>query len=333
MKVSMLGWSLAVVLASALRVRADALAVIELSEQDHAAADKLEELIREPFARTQGELPTLRGSPASLCESDEGILLILDSAHNAVRLVRCRDGAVLARELDPDAARQTPYLAAFVAAELLDLNAQLEDVRVEPLIAPAAPAAPAPTRAPPPNVPTLPVDAAEASRNTLRLRLRVGAESMVVGAPFEAMPRPTLGVGLAIFQAWLVELQVSLLAGANLAREGEHLSLTRSVSRLRAGLQLPFGPFAVAGMLHARASFTQADYGGETRSSKASLRLGLGAGLEGNWALTSWLLLYGDTIVDVATSRSDYLIHTDSWVQDPKLVFTCSLGLIVHAQL
>ena len=113
--------------------QAQDLLVLEASEQDHLAADKLQSLIKEPCARLGAE--DLEGRDLSRglgCTTEAKYELILDSAHDAVRLVRCQDGTVMTRAIDPQAARQTPYLAAFIAAELLSLNAELERVVLEP---------------------------------------------------------------------------------------------------------------------------------------------------------------------------------------------------------
>jgi hypothetical protein len=328
MKVSTWGWCLAGLLALAAPARADELKVIEVSPEDHAAGDKLAELIREAFTRQARGDATPGEHPSSLCTKEREIILILDSAHDAVQLLRCRDGALLTRAIAPDAARETPYLAAFVAAELLDLNRELEDVRVQPLTAaerpqPIAAAAPPPLRS---------------VESSARLLLSLGAEALLAGAPFRALPRPTFAVGLAFAHgpgtfSWLGELQVSLLAQAERQRGAEHLSLTRHDARLRAGLMHAFGPVALAALVHVRGSLTVADYTSAMENSQAPLRLGIGAGLLGTLDLADWALFYADASLELATSRTKYTVHGDIWAKDPELVVQCSLGLMLRARL
>jgi hypothetical protein len=303
-------------------VQAEALKVVEVSASDHAAADKLAELVRPPFERAAGTTASSREEARVHCAGPEQIVVVLDSAHDAVRLLRCRDGAVLNRAIDPAAARATPYLAAFIAAELIHLNAELKDVRVSPLPASA--------------------DNAGSARRSrlLELRLRAGIETLAVGSPFSAMPRPAFAAGLSVSPApdalaWLVELQVSLLASSEQARASEQLSLQRNDARLRAGLLWPLGRLALLGALLLRGSVTHAQYRADhqTPPSTAALRFGLGGGVGAELALTDWLYAYAEVQLDVATSRSDYRIHGVTWASDPRVAVSSGLGLAARVAL
>lgn len=334
MKLSTLGRSMgwvAVLLALAAQVQAQDLQVVETSELDRVAADKLSELIPEPFTRVHDAGGVLRDQPAELCHTREQIILILDVASQAVRLLRCRDATALTRTIDPDAARETPYLAAFIATELLSLNSELEDVRVEPLAAPARPPPPSPNEPPLPAV-------VETDRSSRLLRLRVGAEAILYGPPFGGVPHPTLAVGVSFARepeavAWLFEIQLSAFAKGQQQTDAERISLTRHDGRVRVGVQWPLGPFALSGLLHLRGSLTQGAYSGRSGSSQSSLRLGLGAGVQGDLALASWIALYADAVADAATSRSDYRVGGVSRLRDPELIFSFSLGFVVRARL
>jgi hypothetical protein len=182
------------------------------------------------------------------------------------------------------------------------------------------------------------IEPASLERSSRLLRLRAGAELILVGAPYAGALRPTLGLGLSVARsatapAWLFELQLSVLGSAELRRPGERLALTRHDGRLRAGLQLALGPLALAGLIHLRASLSQADYTGPTPVSNASLRLGLGAGVEADLELVRWLRIYADVLLDAATSRSEYRVGGTRWIRDPALILSAGLGLALVVPL
>ena len=120
-----------VLLATAGGVRAQSLAVVESSREDAASADKLSELLREPVLRVRPSGATGATGATTRCRSAARRELVLDNAAHVVRLVRCWNGSVLSRTLDPAAAARTAYLSAFIAAELLAIDRELEAVEAQ----------------------------------------------------------------------------------------------------------------------------------------------------------------------------------------------------------
>jgi hypothetical protein len=114
--------------AAASTAWAQELSVVERSPEDRASADKLSELLREPVVRLHADSAAAQGADTAGCTGSVKRALILDSALRVVRLVRCRDGTTLSRTLDPQAAARTPYQGAFIAAELLAIDRELEAV-------------------------------------------------------------------------------------------------------------------------------------------------------------------------------------------------------------
>ena len=312
-------WAASLVCSMSSRLAAQELWVIENSEQDHAAADKLAELIKQPFVRFELSLtPNVDVD----CRGEAQLELWLDSAHDSVRLMRCRDRTVLARALEPGAARETPYLAAFVAAELLALNAELAAAQEQATARPAPSAAPTPA----------PV------RARSRWRLSLGGELFAIGEPFRGTLRPNFGIGLLVEPephrpGALVELQLSALGNAELSRGSERLGLTRNDGRLRAGIRYALGGLALAGLVFARASLTEAEYRGAAQNSNTAVRWGLGAACEIEVAIAPWLSLVADIALDFATSRSDYRVGGISWARDPARTLNLGLALVAHAPL
>jgi hypothetical protein len=256
----------------------------------------------------------------------------LDSEQHSVRLIRCREGTVLSRALDPVASSQTPYLGAFVAAELLAINRELD--AVEARVTAPAPTSPSAT----PNVmPREPAPAPSQARPTdagLAARIRGGAELTLWGAPFDHTVRPSLGFGLSLpgplASSFWIELCAGLWGRAELTRAMEQLKLTRHDAQLRAGLQRSLGVLRLSGFFLLRGSLTSARYQADAPVSNTRFRTGLGVGVEADVPIVSGFALYTQAVLDVATSRSDYLVAGQSWVHDPATLLWVGLGLAVH---
>lgn len=335
-----LGLTWALTLAGA---SAQDLVVVLSSPEDEASADKLAELIPEPFARVQAaSLPALPPTAAEACRTQARLELHLDSAGQAVRLLRCADATVLARGLDPEAARQTPYLSAFVAAELLAINRELEAVSARSSAPPqpeaAAPPAPAAAavsgNATPPEV--VPAPAPVLPPSAFALQIRAGAELTIWGAPFDRVVRPSFGVGFSYAPstpafAWVFELSAGLFATSTHA--ADLLELQRHDGELHAGVRLLVGPLHLSGFALGRASLTQVEYNAASPMSKSPVRFGLGAGIEADMPLAAGLAVYTQAKLDVATSQSEYRVATRPWPRDPFSLFWVGIGLLLRLQL
>ena len=304
---------------------AQELVVVVSSTQDNASADKLAELIHEPFERVSAaSLESLPPPAAGGCRTQARIELHLDSLGQSVRLIRCRDATVLARGLDPEVVRQTPYLSAFVAAELIAVDRELQAVQQRPQ-GPITPAAESGTSFAPPQVPAV----------SAEWLLRAGAELALWGAPFEHAPRPNLGLGLALTPGGAVlaafaELSVGAFAHAQPQRQEESLALSRHDGALHAGLRVPLGPLQLTCFALLRASLTRAEYRADLVVSDTQLRFGLGVGAQAELPLGSVFSLYLQTKLDVATSRSEYRVAGQRWLDDPASLLWVGLGLLLR---
>lgn len=317
------------------------LVVVLSSPEDEASADKLAELIPEPFARVQAaSLPTTPPTAAEACRTQARLELHLDSVGQSVRLVRCGDATVLARGVDPEAARQTPYFSAFVAAELLAINRELEAASARSTAAPPqpeaaelpplAPAAVSGSAAPPEVVP------APARLSRFELQARAGAELTLWGAPFDRVVRPSFGVGFSYAPdspafAWVFELSAGLFASSTHA--ADLLELTRHDGELHAGVRFLVGPLHLSGFALGRASVTQVEYSAASPTSKSPVRFGLGAGIEADMPLGAGFAVYTQAKLDVATSQSEYRVATRPWPRDPMSLFWVGIGLLLRLQL
>ncbi|HKU38819.1 MAG TPA: hypothetical protein VJR89_11750 [Polyangiales bacterium] len=303
---------------------AQELVVVEGSAQDSAAADKLAELVTVPFARA--------AAGADPCAEGARFALFLDSAQYSVRLVRCGDGTELARAVDPEAARRTPYLAAFVAAELWGLNAELEraaapappatlesEAAAAPL--PAASGAAAPV-----------VEPAAAAPRGAALHFALGAELIAAGPPFSGALRPVLSVGASGPHSlgWLFELSVAPFARGEVTRDSERIELDRHDVRLGGGVLYRSGALSLAGTAFGRASLTDMAYDDQTTSQ---LRWGLGASLRIELSFASWLAAWAGVLADFATSWTVYRVGGAPWDADPKVLVAASAGLLLRVPL
>ena len=307
---------------------AQELVVVLSSPKDAASADKLAELIREPFERVSAaSLQSLPPTAAGGCRTRARVELHLDSAGRQVQLVRCRDATVLARQLDPAATAQTPYLGAFVAAELIAIDRELDAVEAR--------AAPAP---PPPVMREAAAGSGSAEpprRSPIALQLRVGAELTLWGAPFDHAARPSVGLGVVLIPqqdtpAWFAELNVGLFARAEQQRAGESLALQRHDGALHAGLRFPVGPMRLAGFALLRASLTTSEYTAAITASDTFVRFGLGVGVQADMPLSRVFSVYLQAKLDVATSRSEYRVATQARLTDPASLLWVGLGLLLQ---
>ncbi|HKP62737.1 MAG TPA: hypothetical protein VJV78_38640 [Polyangiales bacterium] len=320
-------------LACASNAAAQGVLVIEASQQDHAVADKLQELVSEPLERRGAD--SVAGLDLSYglgCSTGARLELVLDSAHYAVRLVRCRDFSVLTRTIDPQAARDTPYLGAFVAAELLALDSELGSTVVE------SRAPPPPTAAAVPGTGEAPKHQPTAAPSSIaQLRLRLGADWMFYGEPFAGGFRPNLGLGVAIDTGWssfalLVEVHMAAFATAEVAVEttGQPIELTRHDAQLRLGGLYGLGPVSLFGFLFARGSLSEAERGA---FSSSEVRWGVGAGAGAELPLVPWLLVYTNLIADLAITGGDYKLDGLSFATDPRGLLSWSAGLVLRGWL
>jgi hypothetical protein len=300
----------------ACAARAQGLLVVEASEADHASAEKLRELIKEPFALTRAQATLSAADIVPLCcraGAERG--LVLDSAHHAVQFVRCRDATVLTRVVDP-ATAEAPYFAAFIGAELLALAAELD----------GQPPSPAAVSGPPPR--TL----------LTRLRVRLGVELIALGVPYAGAPRASLGLGLSSEHfpaplAWFLEFSVAPLASGERSVSGGSLQLTRSDARLRGGVLYPLPGFDLLGFVEAFGALTDVDYRAAQPTRSTQLGWGLGAGIEGDLALARYAQLYANLTLDAAISRSEYRVDGAAQFRDPALLLTVSGGFVLTPAL
>lgn len=322
------------------------LVVVLSSDQDSASADKLAELIREPFERVAAaSLAALPPTAAGGCRSGARIELHLDSAARRVQLIRCRDATVLARELDPEAASQTPYLGAFVAAELLAIDRELDAAETR-AVQSEQPTASLPSPAPaavsgsdatpvaaPPAIPPLTEETAP-----VELNLRAGAELTLWGAPFDSAVRPNLGLGVVLTPddavlAWFAEVSFGLFALAEQARGLESLTLQRHDGGLHAGLRAGLGPVQLAGFALLRASLTFSEYTtADVSVTDTFVRFGVGLGAQADVPLTRAFSVYLQAKFDVATSRSEYRVANQSRLTDPASLLWVGLGLLLRVR-
>jgi hypothetical protein len=316
------------------------LVVVLSSDQDAASADKLAELIREPFERVgAASLAALPPTAAGGCRTGARIELHLDSAARRVQLIRCRDATVLARGLDPEAASQTPYLGAFVAAELLAIDRELDAAETRavqseqptaslPSPAPAAVSGSEPTPAPPEPIPE--------QTSLIELQLRAGAELTLWGAPFDHTVRPNLGLRAVLTPddavlAWFAELSFGLFALAEQQRGGESLELQRHDGGLHSGLRVELGPVQLAGFALLRASLTSSEYTtADVTVTDTFVRFGVGLGAQADVPLTRTFSVYLQAKFDVATSRSEYRVANQSRLTDPASLLWVGLGLLLR---
>jgi hypothetical protein len=338
----LLGLTWATCTLTSVEVSAQELVVVLSSPEDEASADKLAELTHEPFERVDAaSASALPPAAAGGCRTRARLELSLDSVGQSVRLQRCRDATLLARALDPEAVRKTPYLGAFVAAELLAINRELEAAEsrsaraelervVPPAPPPAAPSGSVPAPAAPAPLPPPSWHSA--------LSLRVGAELTLWGAPFDSTIRPSFGLGLSVRPdaarlTWWMELGAGLFAVAEETRPSESLSLTRHDGELLGGVQLPLGPLRLSGFALLRASFTRWQYSSGLSSDDSALRLGVGLGVRAEVPLSRSFALYAQGKLDVATSRSEYRIARQPWVSDPASLLWFGIGLMLRLPL
>jgi hypothetical protein len=303
---------LLVLLASPVAVaHAQSLLVMEVSDEDAPAGDKLLDLIEQPVQRLR--LPEAR-EPAAVLAIARKLgaerVVILDGGAHRVHLVLARDGTVLTRVVEQEQAWRAPYVMAFVAVELIALSAQLE--RGEPAAARQDP-----------------LD----FRGGARVDVRLGAELLWMGAPFRGNLRPALGVGAWFARSrespllWLVELECAFLGEASVATRDGRIALSRTDAGLRGGVGYALGRVALVGFVRARAALTSTEYLGPGGASSRRLTFGAGGGIEADFALTRWAALYASTVLDLASSRSDYRVQGTSVVRDPPLLGNVALGV------
>jgi hypothetical protein len=320
-------WGLAMLAAFACApalARARPLLVVEVSEADAAAAARLIELIAQPTERVRmAEASDPLAALAIARSRGFEQAVILDSTNQRVQLLRCRDGTVLTRVVDPSASSAPSYVMAFVAVELIALSAQLE--------------ANAPPPPPPPPAPEH-SDQRGAGHLGLRAQLRVGGELIWLGAPFAGSARPTIGAGLWLARLpkaplWLIaELDCALLGSAEMLTPSGRIVWSRSDAALRAGVAYEFGRLAVIGFAQARAALTSVDFLGPGGAASRHFGWGAAAGVEADLRLTDWAVLYASTALDFAAVRSDYRVEGVRVAQDPAQLANVALGLAIFQE-
>jgi len=279
------------------------LLVVEVAEEDHAAAQRLLELTEQPaqlvrMPEARDPLRTLSLARAAQAER----VVVFDQGARRVVVVRTRDASLLTRDTEASAA--APYLAAFVAIELLAL----------PVAAPPAPA-PAPKPA----------------RLLAVLGLRAGLEVLAL-SPYAGALRPSLGLmGTFRHPDATLGLRLELWAAPHASQEqttaGGPLTLTRDDLAARAGLvwqqgRLTLSGFGQLGLAHIAASLQ-----GPPREHSERTALALGLGFEPSVQLWRWLAVYASCAGSAHTPPGDYQVAGRSILRERPVLLSAGAGL------
>ncbi len=265
--------------------RAEDLLVLERSPTDHAASERLRELHDEPALVRED---TEASAPAHAIELGRALgarrVVVFDGA--SVSLFETASGEQVTRST-PD---NTPYTAAFVAAELLALRP-----------------APAPPALPPPR---------------LRFAMRFGAQAWL-DPPFPVAPRADLGVALQ-HARWRAEL-FALVPG-----HSEHAGVRRNRGDLglrASAFVLTHERFRLAIDAQIGAAWTRARLDEPGLLTRTRSALSLGVGLEPSLTLTPWLSLYGLATLHGSTPRAEYRVAGEPAARDSPLGVSFGVGL------
>jgi len=284
------------------------LLVVEVAEEDHAAAQRLLELTEQPaqlVRMPEARDPRRTLSLAATAQAER--VVIFDQGARRVVVLRTLDGSVLTR--DTEASTGAPYLAAFVAIELLAL--------------PAPTAPPPPTPSPPPK---------GAARLVSVLGLRAGLEVLPL-SPYAGALRPALGV-LGTFRrphaAWALRLELWTAPHAAQQRATEEagtLTLTRSDLALRAGPVWQHGRLALSGFGQLGAARIAATLDAAPRLDSRRGVLVLGLGLEPSVQLTRWLALYAACALSTHTPPGEYQVGGATVLRERRGLLMAGAGL------
>lgn len=282
------------------------LLVVEVSEQDHAAAQRLlalteqpTQLVRMPEARDPAlALPLARAALADR-------VVIFDQGAQRVVVLSTRDASVLTRATD--ASEGAPFVAAFVAVELLALPSP----------------APPPVLSPPP--PPRPA-------TSFVLGLRGGLEVLPL-TPYRGALRPALGVFLGVRPpaaalGWRVELWASPHATHTEASATGRLSLTRDDFAARAGALWSRDRLALSGFGQLGLARIVAAWEAPQREQSRRAVVALGLGLEPSVLLWNGLALYAASSLIAHAPPADYRFGGES-LREPRLTWTLAAGVYV----
>ena len=289
------------------------LLVVEVSEADDLAARRLLSLTEQPTQLVRmAEASEPARALALARAAGARQVVIFDQAQQHVVVLRTEDGAQWLRTTD--ASEATPFVAAFVAVELLALSAGAA--------AATRPAAAARPAAAPPVAPRW---------GTAWLGLRLGLDALV-SAPYATSARPSVGA-LAAFArrdaAWalLLELQAAP-HGRHQQRLGDgRLQLTRSDLTARAGALWQRRRWGISSFAQAGVLLIEASYRGSTAKTETRKAFVAGLGLEPNLQLTPWLRLYVSAIAQIVGPRGEYRASAQSALREPRFGLQVGAGL------
>jgi hypothetical protein len=279
-----------------------AILVNAVTAQDEKSATRLAELIDVPIERVTD---TGASEPHYACELSRALrretLVIIDGAARRVHVVRARDCMVLTRRIEGD--DLSGYTAAFVAAELLFLEAQLES-------------------APPARV--------ARARSSIGL---AGGVDLALAGPYRNRPRLLLSAGIARERpASRVGFELNLASGIHATTE--RTTRLGSVAARRSDVALRSGPtlrlrrtvwiaFAQLGV-----TLTSTELARSEVERRAALQAGAGLGVR--ISLLGPLHLFVQGTGTRSLPRRDYRVGGVSELKDPVLNATLELGLSAY---
>jgi hypothetical protein len=284
-------------------VHAQDLTLVLASDEDAAAADKLQALLEQPARRVRSTGAVADDVSAACRESGVQYALLLDGAHRLVQLLRCRDQTLLTRVVASAESPPAPNVSAFIASELLALGADLDE------------RLPGPAR--------------------VSLRLRAAVELLTAAGLYAGAVRPDFGVGLGVAPARsrfgvFGELGAAPSASASRDVAAGRLALTRSDFYANVGVGYALGRLNFEAFGRLACALTSADYRAEVGTSVRWLA-GIGVSVQVGW--TDWLSLTVDAVVAGALSRNDYHFEGRSLARDPTQLLQLSAGVLLRPSL
>ena len=282
--------------------------VLTVGPEDEAAARLLEDLGHvSATSERSAQASDARVAQAALARTDAVRAVVLDTQQRAVRVIE-RDGSVRTRLIEGAA---TPYTVAFVASELLSLEAR----------------APAPPSSVPPAAPQEPpmfarVDAA-LSFDAARAYTTAWVMRPKLALGIWLRPRPAARV-------WPL-LGLELAGPARLRRsvgEAGRVTAWRWDSALRAGAVFALGPVRALTFARGQLAVQRAEFSGGLDSAR-SISLGLGGGVLFELGLTSWLGVCAGAELGAQLRRNQLTLHGEPALRESMLWISASLGLVL----
>jgi hypothetical protein len=283
------------------------LLIVEATAADAQAAARLAELTEEHAQVErwpgQGDASAARGW---LEQTQAARAVVLDTEQRRVEVLE-RDGRTRARQIDGE---PTPYLMAFVASELLALEANT--------------AAKAPSPPPPP-------PATHFSRF-------LGVIGLEISRPYTSawLLRPKLGLSWWV-RPRLSESRWRLACGADLAGPGRversmadagRVRVVRWDTTLRLAGALLLEHWSVEIGAHARAGVQRASYAEVPETEQRTLSLGFGPNASVEWRVLDWLGLVLGADLALMPRRAAFTLQQEPVLRDSFLFFSASLGLV-----